>query len=113
DEKKLAVGSGARAIAICYFEDENDWWVSRHIKKPIRSTVVSVAWHPNSVVLAAGSTDSYARVFSSFIKGVDARPAPTVWGERIPFATECGIFTNNAGGWVHTVGFSPSGDVLA
>ncbi|KAF8477554.1 actin related protein 2/3 complex subunit [Kalaharituber pfeilii] len=113
DEKKFAVGSGARAIAICYFEEENDWWVSKHIKKPLRSTVLSVAWHPNSVLLAAGSTDAHARVFSSFIKGVDVKPNPTAWGERIPFNTVCGEFTNNSGGWVHSVGFSPSGDVLA
>jgi len=38
-ENKFAVGSGARLISICYFEQENNWWVSKHIKKPIRSTV--------------------------------------------------------------------------
>ena len=26
-EKKFAVGSGSRVISICYFEQENDWWV--------------------------------------------------------------------------------------
>ena len=36
---KFAVGSGSRLISICYFEEENHWWVSKHIKKPIRSTV--------------------------------------------------------------------------
>ncbi|KAF8443625.1 WD repeat domain-containing protein [Terfezia claveryi] len=113
DASKFAVGSGARAIAICFFEEENDWWVSKHIKKPLRSTVLSVAWHPNSVLLAAGSTDAHARVFSSFIKGVDNKPAPTAWGERIPFNTVCGEFINNSGGWVHAVDFSPSGDTLA
>ncbi|KAK9456269.1 WD40-repeat-containing domain protein [Dipodascopsis uninucleata] len=113
DEKKFAVGSGARAIAVCYFEEENDWWVSKHIKKPLRSTVLSVSWHPNSVLLAAGSTDSHARVFSTFIKGIDARPEPTAWGEKIPFQTLCGDFTSAAGGWVHDAAFSPSGNALA
>lgn len=112
-ETKFAVGSGDRVIAVCYFEEENDWWVSKHLKKPIRSTITSVAWHPNSVLLAAGSTDAHARVFSSFIKGVDARPEPTPWGERIPFNTVCGEFLNNSAGWVHSVAFSPSGDSLA
>ncbi|KAG0651078.1 Arp2 3 complex 41 kDa subunit [Hyphodiscus hymeniophilus] len=112
-ETKFAVGSGARVIAICYFEEENDWWVSKHIKKPIRSTVTTVAWHPNSVLLASGSTDAHARVFSSFIKGVDARPEPGVWGERLPFNTVCGEYLNNSAGWVHAVSFSPSGDALA
>lgn len=113
DESKFAVGSGDRLIAICYFEEENDWWVSKHLKKPIRSTITSVAWHPNSVLLAAGSTDAHARVFSAFIKGVDARPEPTGWGERLPFNTVCGEFLNNSAGWVHSVAFSPSGDALA
>lgn len=113
DETKFAVGSGARVIAVCYFEEENDWWVSKHLKKPIRSTILSVSWHPNSVLLAAGSADAHARVFSAFIKGVDKRPDPTVWGERLPFNTVCGEYTNSSGGWVHSVAFSPSGDALA
>ncbi|KAJ9269687.1 hypothetical protein DTO212C5_4298 [Paecilomyces variotii] len=112
-EQKFAVGSGARVIAVCYFEEENDWWVSKHLKKPIRSTITTLAWHPNSVLLAAGSTDSHARVFSAFIKGVDERPPPSAWGERLPFNTICGEFLNDSAGWVHGVSFSPSGDALA
>ena len=112
-EKKFAVGSGARVIAVCYFEEENDWWVSKHLKRPIRSTITSVAWHPNSVLLAAGSTDAHARVFSSFIKGVDARPESSVWGERLPFNTVCGEYLNSSAGWVHGCAFSPSGNALA
>jgi actin related protein 2/3 complex subunit 1A/1B len=112
-EDKFAVGSGARAIAICSFDPENNWWVSRLLKKPIRSTVLCVDWHPNNVLLAAGSADMKARVFSAFIKDVDKRPAATVWGEKLPFNTICGEYTSPAGGWVHAVGFSPSGDVLA
>lgn len=27
NENKFAVGSGSRVISICYFEQENDWWV--------------------------------------------------------------------------------------
>lgn len=113
NEKKFAVGTGDRLIAVCYYEAENDWWIAKHIKKPIRSTILSVAWHPNSVILAAGSTDGHARVFSGFIKNVDERPAPSPWGERLPFQTLCGEFVNNYGGWVHDVAFSPSGDALA
>lgn len=41
------------------------------------------------------------------------RPIPTVWGERLPFNTVCGEFSTPAGGWVHGVSFSPSGDALA
>lgn len=112
-ERKFAVGSGARVIAICYFEEENDWWVSKHLKKPIRSTITTVAWHPNSVLLCAGSTDAHARVFSSFIKGVEEKPESSVWGERLPFGTVCGEYLNNSAGWIHGCAFSPSGDALA
>ncbi|CAL1705629.1 unnamed protein product [Somion occarium] len=113
NEDKFAVASGARAIAICSFDPEGDWWVSRLLKKPIRSTVLSLDWHPNNVLLAAGSADMKARVLSAYIKDVDKRPAPTVWGEKLPFNTICGEYTSPSGGWVHSVGFSPSGDVLA
>ena len=34
-------------------------WVCKHIKKPIRSTVLSLDWHPNNVLLAAGSCESH------------------------------------------------------
>ncbi|EPT04123.1 actin protein ARPC3 [Fomitopsis schrenkii] len=113
NEDKFAVASGARAIAICSFDPEGDWWVSRLLKKPIRSTVLSVDWHPNNVLLAAGSADMKARVFSAYIKDVDKRPGPCVWGDKFPFNTICAEYTSHAGGWVHSVGFSPSGDVLA
>ncbi|KIP08775.1 hypothetical protein PHLGIDRAFT_18846 [Phlebiopsis gigantea 11061_1 CR5-6] len=113
NEDKFAVASGARAIAICSFDPEGDWWVSRLLKKPIRSTILSVDWHPNNVLLAAGGADMKARVFSAYIKDVDKRPVPTVWGEKLPFNTLCGDYTSPSGGWVHSVGFSPSGDVLA
>jgi len=112
-EDKFAVASGARAIAVCSFDPDNNWWVAKQLKKPIRSTVLSVDWHPNNVLLAAGSADMKARVFSAYIKDVDKRPPPSVWGEKLPFNTVCGEYSSPSGGWVHTVGFSPSGDVLA
>ncbi|EJU03537.1 actin-related protein 2/3 complex subunit 1 [Dacryopinax primogenitus] len=113
NEDKFAVASGARAIAVCSFDEENNWWVSRHLKKPIRSTVLSIDWHPNNVLLAAGSADMKARVFSAFIKDVDKRPGPSVWGDKLPFNTICGEYASPNGGWVHNVAFSPSGDAMA
>lgn len=113
NEDKFAVASGARIISICSFEEDNDWWVAKHIKRPLRSTVLSLDWHPNNVLLAAGCADMKARVFSAYIKGVDAKPPASVWGERLPFGTVCGEFATPSGGWVHGVAFSPSGDVLA
>ena len=60
-ENKFACGSSARAIAVCSFDEEGDWWVSKHLKKPIRSTILSLDWHPNNVLLAAGGADSKVR----------------------------------------------------
>lgn len=62
-----------RAIAICSFDEDNNWWVAKQLKKPIRSTVLAVDWHPNNVLLAAGSADMKARVFSAYIKDVDKK----------------------------------------
>ncbi|RLV91024.1 Actin-related protein 2/3 complex subunit 1 [Spathaspora sp. JA1] len=111
--QKFAVGSSDRVIAVCYYEAENDWWISKHLKKPLKSTITGLDWHPNSVLLACGSTDGHVRVFSAFIKGVDDKPEPTVWGSRLPFQTLCGDFTNETRAWIHDVRFSPSGDSLA
>jgi len=115
-ENKFAVGSGARLISVCYFEKENDWWVSKHIKKPIRSTVTCLDWHPNDVLLVAGSTDFKVRVFSAYIKEIEERPQATPWGSKMPLGQMMAEFSNStvgAGGWVHSVSFSSSGDKVA
>ncbi|KAH8926234.1 actin-related protein 2/3 complex, subunit 1 [Atractiella rhizophila] len=113
NEEKFAVASGARTVAVCQYDTENDWWVARHIKKPIRSTVLALDWHPNSILLATASADSKARVFSAFLKGSDQKPAPTNWGDKLPFHTLCAEYSTPSGGWVHGVAFSPSGEALA
>ena len=84
---KFAVGSSARIIAVCYYEQENNWWVSKHIKKPIKSTVQCLAWHDNGVVLASGGTDGYLRLFSGFVKGLDSKDAVanSPWATKFPF----------------------------
>ncbi|CCD26713.1 Arc40p NDAI_0I01440 [Naumovozyma dairenensis CBS 421] len=100
---KFAVGSSARIIAVCYYEQENNWWVSKHIKKPIKSTINCLSWHANGVLLASGGTDGYVRVFSGFIKGLDTKEAVagSVWGTKFPF----GSLVNERyhGAYVHDV----------
>ena len=39
--------------------------------------MLSVDWHPNNVLLAAGSADMKARVFSAYIKDVDKKYVST------------------------------------
>ncbi|KAG7334704.1 hypothetical protein KOW79_001300 [Hemibagrus wyckioides] len=111
-ENKFALGSGAKLISVCYFEKENDWWLSKHIKKGICSTVLSLDWHPNNILLAAGSADFHCRVFSTYIKEIEDKPGPTPWGVKMPFG-EMLLENKDCGGWVHSVAFSPSGDTLA
>jgi len=49
EEDKFAVGSSSRMISICYFESDNNWWVSKHIKKPIRyATLITESYCTNS-----------------------------------------------------------------
>lgn len=112
-ENKFAVGSGERLISVCHFDQDNDWWVSSHIKRFIRSTVTSIDWHPNNILIAAGSTDFKARVFSGYKKEVEPKPEPTCWGNKMTFAALMGEFSNGGGGWIHSVKFSSSGERLA
>ena len=114
-ENKFAVGSGARIISICYFDKDNDWWVAKHIKKPLRSTITCLDWHPNNILLAAGSTDYKVRVFSTYIKDIEAKPGPTEWGAKMPFANMMSEMSNSdcGGGWVHCVTFSVDGAKVA
>lgn len=113
NEDKFAVGSGARVISVCYFESENDWWVSKHIKKPIRSTILSIDWHPNNILIAAGSSDFKARVFSGWIKDIEAKPSSTNWGKKMTFGNLMQEFSMCCDGWVQGVKFSPSGERIA
>ena len=132
EENKFAVGSGAKIVSICYYETGMDWWVilylgimvlltfsfrwvAKHIKKPLKSTVTSLDWHPNNVLLACGSTDFKVRVFSGFIKDIEERPSETPWGKKMPIGQLMAEFSNSpmGGGWVHGVSFSHDGDRLA
>eukprot|EP00124_Ichthyophonus_hoferi_P005109 Ihof_evm1s668 gene=Ihof_evmTU1s668 len=115
-ENKFAVGCGARLICVCYFDEENDWWVAKHIKENILSTVLTVDWHPNGAILAAGSADFKTYLFSCAIKGIDKKPAETAWGTSDKMRSwGCMLqqYTSAGNGWVHGVAFSPSGNQLA
>jgi len=113
-EDKFAVSSGAKCLCVCYFEKDNNWWVSKHFKQDVESTVTCVAWHPNNILIAAGGTDNIVRVVSGFVQGIDNRKdvaEGTAFGSKLPFGTLCASFPNN--GWVKSVKWSPSGKRLA
>ncbi|XP_014298234.1 actin-related protein 2/3 complex subunit 1A-B isoform X3 [Microplitis demolitor] len=113
-ENKFAVGSGDRMIAVSYFVSGNNWWLSKHIKRPIRSTVTAIDWHPDNKVIASGSTDFKVRVFGAYIKEMEDAPSSGPWGAESPLGTLLAEFPNspNGGGWVHSVAFSPTGNKL-
>uniref|UniRef100_A0A3B3TWR8 Actin-related protein 2/3 complex subunit n=1 Tax=Poecilia latipinna TaxID=48699 RepID=A0A3B3TWR8_9TELE len=123
-ENKFAVGSGARLISVCYFESENDWWVSKHIKKPIRSTILSLDWHPNNILLAAGS--SFFSFFKCFLLSIviSVLRLGSVFMSYfrliqlfLELKAHQQVFMHSyaagGGGWVHSVSFSASGNRLA
>jgi len=114
NEDKFAVGTGAKVVSICYFEESNDWWVSKHIKEH-RSTVLSVKWHPNNVLVATASSDYKCRVISAWTKGVDKKgvtaPSSLPSENLEKFGTVLAEYNCNS--WVKDVEFSPSGNLLA
>uniref|UniRef100_A0A5B7AXB9 Actin-related protein 2/3 complex subunit n=1 Tax=Davidia involucrata TaxID=16924 RepID=A0A5B7AXB9_DAVIN len=111
-ENKFAVGSGAKTVCICYYEQENNWWVSKLIRKRHDSSVTSVAWHPNNILLATTSTDGKCRVFSTFIKGVDTRDSRTGPGSDSKFGEQI-VQLDLSFCWAFGVKWSSSGNTLA
>eukprot|EP00899_Mesostigma_viride_P009933 jgi/Mesvir1/18941/Mv18913-RA.2 len=110
---KFAAGSGANSVCICYYQEANNWWLTKKITKKHSSSVLSVAWHPNNVLLATTSSDNKCRVFAVYVKGVDAAEdaQESVFGE-LKFG-EPVLELDAAVGWVHSVRWSPSGTKLA
>ena len=113
DGLKFAVGSSAKCVPVCTYEPANDWWVSKTIRKKIKSTVLCVSFHPaNGQLLAVGSSDFKCRVYSTFTSDVDTEgvscsphfQSPKEFGE---------IYAEmSCMGWVNAVAWSPSGHTL-
>jgi len=109
-ENKFAVACGAKCVAVCFFEEEQDWWVSKHIKKH-KSTVTKLDWHPNNVLLATAASDFKCRIFSAYIKNVDKGTIDTPFGNKLGFGD---LFAeiDSSMGWVQSAKWSPSGAQL-
>lgn len=108
DGQKFAVGSGAKCVPVCHYEEENDWWISKMIKKH-KSSVTCVAWHPSNQLLATGSSDFKCRIFSAFIGGVDDADAGGLFGDLTDTFGECLAEFDGSNGWINGVAWSPSG----
>jgi len=109
---KFAVGSGAKCVPVCHFEQGQNWWISKMIKKH-KSSVLDLAWSPNQKFLITGSADFKCRIFSAYIEGVDKADDD---GHTNLFpkkkATEFGEILyefDDAKAWVQGVAWSPNG----
>jgi len=111
DENKFAVASAAKCVSVCYFEEENDWWVSKHIKKH-KSTVLDLDWHPNNALIATACSDFKCRIFSAYLKGVDKAEPATPFGAKLTFG-ELFAEIDSSLGWVQACRWSPNGNLLA
>ncbi|XP_062014775.1 actin-related protein 2/3 complex subunit 1B-like [Rosa rugosa] len=87
-------------------------WVSKLIRKRHDSSVTSVAWHPNNILLATASTDGKCRIFSTYIKVVDAKESKTVSSSDAKFG-ELILQLDLSSSWAFGVRWSPSGNTLA
>jgi actin related protein 2/3 complex subunit 1A/1B len=112
DGSKFATASGSKAVPVCHFEEENDWWISKMIKKH-KSTVLCVDWHPNNQVIVTGSCDFKCRVFSAFVFKVDKPDPNGIFGDLTDTFGELLAEFDAAHGWVTSVAWSPEGNRLA
>merc|ERR1712198_571599 len=87
EENKFAVGSGAKCISVCYYEKDNDWWVAKHIKKPLKSTITCLDWHPNNILIAAGSTDFKVRFTPDISRRLRTSQVPLLGAPGCQWAT--------------------------
>jgi len=113
---KFAVTSGSKnaCVPVCHYEADNDWWVSKMIKKH-KSTVLAVDWCPNNKFVVTGSTDFVCRVCSAYIEGIDSAEDDgfgSVWANQHEFG-EVLVEFNQAKAWVNGVSWSSGAFRLA
>jgi len=113
-ETRFAVGSGSKQLQICAYEEENDWWIGKPVRDGILSTVFDIAFHPSSLLVAAGGCDKKICVYSAVIKALDSKAAAkAIFGEgKPPRFGEC-LQSIDVAAWVNAVSFSPCGTTLA
>lgn len=120
DGTKFAVGTGSKCVPVCYYVNNKgeDFYASKMIKKH-KSTILQVAWHPNSQIIATVSSDRSARVLSAPIPESDTPqtaaaaanihspfPNNVAFGDVLP---DCEW---SVGAWTTAVAWSPSGTRL-
>jgi len=75
-----------------------------------KSTVLSLAWCPNSKFVVTGATDFKARIFSAYIEGIDKKEDDgfgEVFPKQFEFG-ECLVEFDQTKAWVNAVAWSPN-----
>ena len=96
---------------LCFYDSANNWWISKPSKKH-KSTALTVAWHPNSQVLASVATDYRCRVISAYLEEVDSVPQPAQFGTLTDPGDVITEFETTRA-WLNDCAWSPSGLSLA
>jgi len=110
---KFAVTSGAKCVPVCKFEEKDNWWVSKMIKKH-KSTVLTLDWCCNNKFVVTGCCDNKVRIFSAYLSGIDDQADDgfgEVWKKQHQFGEILAEF--DCGSWVNAVSWSPSGFRIA
>ncbi|PNW71291.1 hypothetical protein CHLRE_16g648100v5 [Chlamydomonas reinhardtii] len=105
-EAKFAIGSAARNVCVGYYDPESKWWACKLIRKAHESSVVSVSWHPNSVLLATGATDRRVRLFNAYVRGYEPDAPAGALPEGSSFGDCLFEVAHDGCGWVHSVTFA-------
>ena len=107
------MATGSKLVPVCYYDSGNDWWISNtKNKKMHNSTILDVAWHPNSQIIATASCDFRCRIYSVFMPKREQAVSPA-WCplDDMEFGTLITEF-KSSNGWVQGVTWSPSGNQL-
>lgn len=118
---KFAIGSSNKNVSLCFFDAAGNWYINQVCKKEkakstAKSSIVSLAWHPNNQVLAVGSTDYRCRVLFAYVEAAD-KGGPSA----APFVADASSLESGevlaewemTKAWVNDAQWSPSGAQLA
>merc|ERR1712072_418918 len=101
-ETRFAVGSGGKQLQVCAYEAENDWWIGKPIREGIDSTIFDIAFHPSSLMIAAGGCDKRVNVYCALIKALDSKAAAKeLFGDAKPPKFGEIIYSIPTTGWVN------------
>jgi actin related protein 2/3 complex subunit 1A/1B len=113
---KFAVGSSGKLIQVCFYYEEHNMWIGQKITAGLDSSILTTAFHPSGLLLAAGGIDKTINVYTTWKKDYDTKADGVAYfGGMFDKPPKLGtsLFVLPVQGWVNCVAFSPSGNTLA